>query len=161
MKLVSLLRIGWDGWSRLKARTHQFSETSRGRALFIVTLPTRKPFLLSAGIAHRSSISVPAFTSSSLGSLVARAHHPTYSRQAVSSVVRISSEGAPLTHMERALSIFTSSSHPVRPHTIGRTLVREEVSRHKATPGKSRHQGFRTSLYANSTQTLQWILNLV
>lgn len=41
MKLVSLLRIGWDGWSRLKARNtrrHQFAETTRGRAL--VTLPT-------------------------------------------------------------------------------------------------------------------------
>ncbi|KAK8499050.1 hypothetical protein V6N12_075903 [Hibiscus sabdariffa] len=74
----------------------------------------------------RSSISVPAFMSSSLGSLVARARHPTYSRQAVSSVVRISSEGDPLTHMERDISILTSSSHPVRPHGRDSSQRREE-----------------------------------
>lgn len=49
----------------------------------------------------------------------------------------------------------SSSSTP-----IGRTLVREEVSRHKATPGKSRPQGFRTSLYAKKNQILQWIVEL-
>ncbi|KAK8492073.1 hypothetical protein V6N11_014195 [Hibiscus sabdariffa] len=64
--------------------------------------------------------------SSSLGSLVARARHPTYSRQAVSSVVRISSEGDPLTHMERDISILTSSSHPVRPHGRDSSQRREE-----------------------------------
>jgi len=35
---------------------------------------------------------------------------PTIRLTAVSPVVRISSEGAPLTHMERDLSHFTSSS---------------------------------------------------